>query len=92
MLSKIRDFFDSKVYMAILVDDVKDLCIVKGVISAIGKERVNYNIYKEISDICIVEISMPYNRYLALMRGLQRNGYNLRQETDVGYINRLIKQ
>ena len=97
MLAKIRDFFDIDVPMIILIDGINDLCVLKGIITSIGKERVHYNVYKgkhvfknELVTYTM-EIRLPYNRYLKLMQGLQRNGYNQRQESIAGVLNRMIK-
>lgn len=97
MLAKIIDFFDTNVSMMILIDNINDLCILKGIIASVGKERVCYNVYsgKHIFKNELVtyamEIRLPYNRYLKLMQGLQRNVYNLRQESNIGVLNRMIK-
>lgn len=97
MLAKIIDFFDTDVSMIILIDGINDLCVLKGIIASIGKERVHYNVYKGkhvFKDELVkyaMEIRLPYNRYLKLMQGLQRNGYNLRPKSTADVLNRMIK-
>lgn len=92
MLKKIRDFNDTKVCMVILVDDIVALGILGGVITAIGRDRCVYELYKDDITAYMVEIRMPYNRYLAMMKGLQKRGWNLKMESKVDIFNRLYKE
>lgn len=92
ILEKIRDFNDTKVYMVILVDDIEALSTLTEVIVSIGRERCKYELYKDDITAYMVEIRMPYNRYLAMMKGLQKRGWNLKMESKVGIFNRLYKE
>lgn len=92
ILEKIRDFIDTKVELVILVDDIVGLGILTEVIVAIGRDRCVYELYKDDITAYMVEIRMPYNRYLAMMKGLQRRGWNLKMESKVDIFNRLYKE
>lgn len=92
ILEKIRDFNDTKVNMVILVDDIVGLGILTEVIVAIGRDRCVYELYKDDITAYMVEIRMPYNRYLAMMKGLQKRGRNLKMESKVDIFNRLYKE
>lgn len=92
ILEKIRDFNDNKVCLVILVDDIEALSTLADVIVAIGRDRCIYKLYKDDITAYMVEIRMPYNRYLAMMRGLQKRGWNLKMESKVGIFNRLYKE
>ena len=92
ILEKIRDFNDTKVNMVILVDDIVGLGILTEVIVAIGRDRCVYELYKDDITAYMIEIRMPYNRYLAMMRGLQKRGWNLKMESKVDIFNRLYKE
>ena len=92
ILEKIRDFNDTKVCMIILVDDIEALSTLADVIVSIGRDRCVYELYKDDITAYMVEIRMPYNRYLAMMRGLQKRGWNLKMESKVGIFNRLYKE
>lgn len=91
MLHKIKDFIDTKVYMVILIDDFEGLSSLTEAIVSIGLKRVSYELYKDDITAYMMELRMPYNRYLAMMRCLQDHGYNLSQESNVGIFSRLIK-
>lgn len=93
MFNKIRDLADTKVSMVIVIDndDMKD--IVVDVIKSIGKNRCVYQMYKNKGDFSyLLEIRMPYNRYFAFMRGIQKQGYNLCAESEVDVINTMFKE
>ena len=92
ILEKIRDFNDTKVCLVILVDDIVGLGILTEVIVAIGRDRCIYELYKDDITAYMVEIRMPYNRYLAMMKGLQKRGWNLKMESKVDIFNRLYKE
>lgn len=92
ILEKIRDFNNNKVCLVILVDDAIGLGILTEVIVAIGRDRCIYELYKDDITAYMVEIRMPYNRYLAMMRGLQKRGWNLKMESNVDIFNRLYKE
>ena len=91
MLHKIKDFNDTRVYMVILIDDFEGLSILADALVSIGLKRVSYELYKDDITAYMMELRMPYNRYLAMMRYLQDHGYNLSQESNIGIFNRLIK-
>lgn len=92
ILEKIRDFNDNKVCLVILVDDIVGLGILAEVITAIGRDRCVYELYKDDITAYMMEIRMPYNRYLAMMKGLQKRGWNLKLESKVDIFNRLYKE
>lgn len=92
ILKKIRDFNDTKICLVILVDDIVGLGILTEVIAAIGRDRCIYELYKDDITAYMVEIQLPYNRYLAMMKGLQKRGWNLKMESKVGIFNRLYKE
>lgn len=78
--------------MVILVDDIVGLGILTEVIVVIGRDRCVYELYKDDITAYMVEIRMPYNRYLAMMKGLQKRGWNLKMESKVDIFNRLYKE
>lgn len=92
VLEKIRDFNDTKVYMVILLDDIEQLNILADVIVSINRKRCVYEVYKDSIAAYMMEIRMPYNRYLAMMKGLQKRGWNLKSESKVDIFNRLYKE
>lgn len=92
VLKKIRDFNDTKVCIVILIDDIVGLRILTEVITSIGRDRCIYELYKVDITAYIMEIRMPYNRYLAMMKGLQKRGWNLKMESKVDILNRLYKE
>lgn len=91
MLNKIKDFMDTQVSMVVLMDNFEELSVLTDVIVSIGKERLSYELYKDDITDYMMEIRMPYNRYIKMMRGLQSRGYNLKPETKVDIFNRMIK-
>lgn len=92
MLSKIRDFMDTNVDMVILIDDIEMLTVITNVIVSIGRDRCVYELYKDNITAYMIEIRMPYNRYLKLMQGLKKKGYNLRPESKADIFNRMFKE
>lgn len=78
--------------MVILVDDIVGLGILTEVIVSIGRDRCVYELYKDDITAYMMEIRMPYNRYLAMMKGLQKRGWNLKMESKVDIFNRLYKE
>lgn len=92
MLKNVRDFLDTSVSMLILMDDIEQLSILSEVIVSIGKERCTYEIYKDEITAYMMELRMPYNRYLAMMRGLRKRGWNLKAETSADIIQTMIKE
>lgn len=91
MLNKVKDFFDTSVSMVILMDDEKQLLALSEVIVSIDRERCTYELYKDDITAYMVELRMPYNRYLAMMKGLRKKGWNLKPESKADIFNRMIR-
>lgn len=91
LLNKIRDFMDTSVSMVILMEDIEQLTVMSEVVVSIGRKRCTYELYKDNITAYMMELRLPYNRYLAMMKGLQKRGWNLKMETKVGIFNRMIK-
>lgn len=91
IFNKVRDFSDSKVSMVILMDDIGQFQTLAEVIVSIGRERCIYEVYKHTFSLYMMELRLPYNRYLALMKGLRSRGWTLKPETRVDIFNRMIK-
>ena len=91
MLRKIRDFNDTKVYLVILIDDIEGLSILADAMASIGLKNMSYELYKDDITAYMMELNMPDNRYMEMMRYLQDHGYNLTQESKVGIFSRLYK-
>lgn len=72
LASKIRDFFDTSVAMVIRMDNIEQYCIMKEVLGAVGLDRCSYE-YDDSS--CLLELRLPYNRYLAMMQELTKRGW-----------------
>lgn len=92
MLNKVKDFLDTSVSMIILMDDIEQLSILSEVIVSIGRERCTYELYKDEITAYMIELRMPYNRYLAMMRELHKRGWNLKAETVVDVIQTMYKE
>ena len=82
---------DTDVTMVILIDTIEDFEILASVMRTIGLNRLNYEVYKDTITNYMLELRMPYNRYLAMMQELRKFGYTLRPETKVDIFNRLTK-
>lgn len=94
MLTEIRDFMDYKVDMVILVDTDEELSVIKEVFKSIELSRLKvciHNIHISNRTKYVVEIRMPYNRYLKMMKGLISRGYNLMPQSNVDMINKMFK-
>ena len=91
LLDKIKDFNDEKVAMVILIDDLGQLDVLADVIASIGSNRCSYELYKNEITTYMMEIRLPYNRYLAMMKKLRTMGWTLSQETKVDIFNRMVK-
>ena len=91
LLNKIRDFMDTNVCMVILMDNLEQLSVLADVIVSIGRNRCNYEVYKDDITAYMMELRLPYNRYLAMMKELQSRGWNLKMETKVDIFNRMVK-
>lgn len=88
---KIRDFMDTSVDLVILMDNELQLADMMDVISSIGSWRCIYQLHFEWTADYMMELHLPYNRYLAMMKGLQKRGWNLKVETKVGILHRMIR-
>ena len=91
LLNKIRDFMDTNVYMVISMDTEEQLSVLRNAIVSIGRKRCLYELYKDDIATYMIELRLPYNRYLAMMKELQSRGWNLKMETKVDIINRMIR-
>lgn len=92
MLNKIRDFMDTQVCMVILMEDAEQLKILMDTITSIGRKRCRHKLYVvDTITPYMMELRLPYNRYLAMMKGLQKRGLNLKMESEVGIFNRMVK-
>lgn len=91
LLNKIRDFMDTQVSMVILMDNMKQLSVLTDVIVSIGRNRCNYEVYKDDITAYMMELRMLYNRYLAMMKGLRTQGWNLKPESKADIFNRMVK-
>lgn len=89
MLEKIRDFMDEKFYFLILSDDITAFGAVAGAIVDAGRARFKYEVYKDslLPYKYMMELKMPYNRYLPFMTNLRKRGYTLRDLSLVGVIS-----
>ena len=90
-MNKFRDKSYTKVSMIILIDTIEDMVVMVNVLNNIGLERSSYKFHKDNLSDCMLEIQMPYNRYLAMMKLLIQKGYNLRSESKVNIFQRLHK-
>lgn len=77
--------------MVILMDDEKQLLALSEVIVSIGRGRCTYELYKDDITAYMMELRMPYNRYLAMMKGLRKKGWNLKPESKADIFNRMIR-
>lgn len=91
MLLKIRDSLDTSVRMVILMDDLEQLTALAETIMSIGRDRCCYELYKNEITTYMMELRLPYNRYLAMMNELQKRGWTLKSETKVDIFNRMVK-
>lgn len=89
MLEKIRDFMDEKFYFLILMNDLECIEAVTNSIKESGQTRFRYVVYKEslAGFKYMVELKMPYNRYLPFMTNLRKRGYTLRDLSLIGVIS-----
>lgn len=91
LFNKIRDFTDTSVAMVILLDNIEQLCVMAEVLPSIELDRCSYEVYKNEITAYMIELRLPYNRYLDMMQRLHRSGWTLKPETKVDIFNRLIK-
>ena len=93
MFKKIRDYFDTKVDFVIMVDNTKGLNMLMGTFLSIGLDRIHYAVYDSIAiPGYLIEVRMPYNVYLKMMRCIQRKGYNLKTKSKIDILNELVKE
>ena len=91
LASKIRDYFDTSVAMVILMDNIEQYCIMTEVLGAVGLERCRYKYYINDDSSYILELRLPYNRYLSMMRELTKRAWTLKMKTNVGIFNTMVK-
>lgn len=91
VLDKIRDCKDIPIYLVVLMDNEEQLSVMADAIVSCGRDRFVYELYKDDITAYMIEIRMPYNRYLAMMNYIQRHGWNLKPESDVNIFHRMIK-
>ena len=89
LLNEIKDKLDSTVSLVIVVDDVAKLRILRDVVSSVNIDRESYIITVTDRDY-IMELRIPYNKYLAFMDKLHKEGYNLRCMTRLDLVNTLV--
>ena len=90
LFNKILDFSDNEVSMVILMDNIDQLEILTDVLVQIGRDRCVYEVYKDTITAYMIEIRMPYNRYLAMMKGLIGSGWTLKAESSADIFNRMV--
>lgn len=91
MLNKIKDYFDYKVHLLISIDNDQGVSVLENVLGYIGKDRLSYKTHNCGLTGYMMELRMPYNRYMEMMKSLQKIGWNLAQISNVGVIDKLIK-
>lgn len=91
LASKIRDYFDTSVAMVILMDNIEQYCIMREVLGAVGLDRCYYKYYECDDSSCLLELRLPYNRYLAMMLELTKRAWTLKAKTNVGIFNTMVK-
>lgn len=98
LFNKIRDFTDTSVAMVILLDNIEQLGVMAEVLPSIELDRCSYEFYERKYEVnkneitaYMIELRLPYNRYLDMMQRLHRSGWTLKPETKVDIFNRLIK-
>lgn len=91
LASKIRDYFDTSVAMVILMDNIEQYGIMKEVLGAVELDRCYYKYYEYDDSSCLLELRLPYNRYLAMMHELTKRAWTLKMKTNVGIFNTMVK-
>lgn len=91
LTSKIRDYFDTSVAMVILMDNIEQYGIMNEVLGAVGLDRCSYKYYEYDDSSCLLELRLPYNRYLAMMQELTKRAWTLKMKTNVGIFNTMVK-
>ena len=91
LLNKVRDFADTQVSKVILMDNEEQLSVLTDVIVSTGRNRCNYELYKDDIIAYMMELRMPYNRYLAMMKRLRTQGWNLKPVSKSDIFNRMVK-
>ena len=91
LLNKIRDFMDTDVCMVILMDTEEQLSVLCKAIISIGRDRCLYELYKDTITTYMIELRLPHNRYLAMMKELLAHGWTLKIESQVDIFNRMVK-
>lgn len=91
MLKKIYDLLDTKIDMVVVIDDETMRLKFIEVLKEMDVNRIKYEIYKVSVNLYLVELHMPYNRYLKMMKALIKRGYNLRPKSEADIVNVMIK-
>ena len=91
LFDRMRDFNDTVVSMVILMDDIDQFGALADALVSIGSNRCSYEVYKNEITTYMMELRLPYNRYLAMMQGLRDAGWTLKPESKVDIFNRMIK-
>ena len=91
LASKIRDYFDTSVAMVILMNNVEEYCIMREVLGAVGLDRCCYKYYENDDSSCLLELRLPYNRYLAMMVELTKRAWTLKAKSNVDIFNTMVK-
>ena len=89
LLNEIKDKLDSTVSLVIIADNVAKVQILKEAMSSVNVDRESYIITVTDRDY-IMELRIPYNKYLAFMDKLHMEGYNLRCMTRLDLVNTLV--
>lgn len=91
MFEKIRDHFDTEVSVNVVVEDQQGLDLLLDVLKNDVKRYQMEILKSEDSSLTVVSIKYAYNRYREMMRSIQSRGYNLKQMSRTGLIDKLIK-
>ena len=91
LTSTIRDYFDTSVAMVILIDNIEQYGIMNEVLGAVGLDRCSYKYYEYDDSSCLLELRLPYNRYLAMMQELTKRAWTLKAKTNVDIFNTMVK-
>lgn len=91
LVEKIVDFMDVDVCMVILMDTLEEFSVMAETIVSIGRKRCHYEVYKNEMALYMMELRLPHNRYMAMMKELRSHGWNLKPETKVDIFNRMVR-
>lgn len=92
ILNKWKDFNDTTVRMVVLLgDDNKKLATLIKLIDKLDRTRFNYKLTEISTNNFVMELKMPYNRYLALQINLLSKGLSFNSITDVEIFHEIIE-